>query len=72
MNAKQVAEYLTELRLKSGLTYETVAEKSKRSESNVKNLCSGKTEDLVWIQSHPSSMQWAAQLMRCLTRQKQR
>ena len=45
MNAKQVAEYLTELRLKSGLTYEAVAEKSKRSESTVKNLCSGKTED---------------------------
>lgn len=45
MKAELVAEYLTSLRLKSGLSYEAVAEKSKRSESTVKNLCTGKTED---------------------------
>lgn len=45
MKAELVAEYLTKLRLKSGLSYEAVAERSKRSESTVKNLCSGKTED---------------------------
>ena len=45
MNAKLVAEYLTALRVKNDLTYEAVAEKSKRSESTVRNLCTGKTED---------------------------
>ena len=45
MNANLVAEYLTTLRLKSGLSYEQIAERSKRSESTVKNLCTGKTED---------------------------
>jgi transcriptional regulator with XRE-family HTH domain len=45
MDARLVANYLTALKEKSGLTYETIAEKSKRSESTVKNLCSGKTED---------------------------
>lgn len=45
MKAELVAEYLTSLRLKSGLSYEAVAERSKRSESTVKNLCTGKTED---------------------------
>ena len=45
MKAELVAEYLTKLRLKSGLSYEAVAERSKRSESTVKNLCTGKTED---------------------------
>lgn len=45
MDAKLVANYLTALKEKSGLTYEIIAEKSKRSESTVKNLCSGKTED---------------------------
>ncbi len=45
MNAKQVAEYLTALRLKSGLTIEAIAEKSQRSESTIRNLCSGKSED---------------------------
>ena len=45
MDAKLVANYLTALKEKSGLTYEVIAEKSKRSEATVKNLCSGKTED---------------------------
>ena len=45
MNAKLVAEYLTSLRIKNGLTFEAIADKSKRSESTVKNLCTGKTED---------------------------
>lgn len=45
MKAELVAEYLTKLRLKSGLSYEAVAERSQRSESTVKNLCTGKTED---------------------------
>jgi transcriptional regulator with XRE-family HTH domain len=45
MDAKLVAKYLSSLKEKTGLTYETIAEKSKRSESTVKNLCTGKTED---------------------------
>lgn len=45
MDARLVAKYLTALKEKSGLTYEAIAEKSQRSESTVKNLCSGKTED---------------------------
>ena len=45
MDARLVAKYLTALKEKSGLTYEAIAEKSGRSESTVKNLCSGKTED---------------------------
>ena len=45
MDAKLVAKYLTTLKEKSGLTYEAIAEKSQRSESTVKNLCSGKSED---------------------------
>ena len=40
-----VAKYLSTLKEKTGLTYEAVAEKSNRSESTVKNLCSGKAED---------------------------
>lgn len=45
MDAKLVAKYLSALKDKSGLTYETIAEKCNKSESTVKNLCSGKTED---------------------------
>lgn len=45
MDARLVAKYLTTLKEKTGLTYESIAEKSERSESTVKNLCSGKTED---------------------------
>ncbi len=45
MDAKLVANYLTTLKGKAGLTYDAIAEKSGRSESTVKNLCSGKSED---------------------------
>ncbi|MBE7039098.1 MAG: helix-turn-helix domain-containing protein [Ruminococcaceae bacterium] len=45
MKAELVAEYLSHLRLKTGLTYESVAEKSNRSVSTVKKLCNGQTED---------------------------
>lgn len=45
MDAKLVSNYLTALKEKTGFTYETIAEKSGRSESTVKNLCSGKSED---------------------------
>lgn len=45
MDARLVANYLTTLKEKSGITYEAIAEKSNTSESTVKNLCSGKTED---------------------------
>ena len=45
MKAELVAEYLTALRLKNDLTFEAIAEKSKRSVSTIKNLCNGKTED---------------------------
>lgn len=45
MKAELVAEYLSQLRLKTGLTYESIAEKSDRSVSTVKKLCNGQTED---------------------------
>ena len=45
MKAELVAEYLNTLRLKNDLTFEAIAERSKRSVSTVKNLCTGKTED---------------------------
>ena len=45
MDAKLVAKYLMAKKEKIGLNYEAIAEKSGRSESTVKNLCSGKTED---------------------------
>lgn len=45
MDARLVANYLTKMKDKSGLTFETIAEKSGRSISTVKNLFSGKTED---------------------------
>ena len=45
MDARLVANYLSSLREKTGLTYELIADKSGRSESTVKNLCTGKTED---------------------------
>lgn len=45
MDAKIVAKYLSSLKEKTGLTYEAIAEKSKRSESSVKNLCLGKSDD---------------------------
>jgi transcriptional regulator with XRE-family HTH domain len=45
MDAKLVSHYLLKLKEKSGLTYEAIAEMSGRSESTIKNLCSGKSED---------------------------
>lgn len=45
MDAKLVAEYLSTLKGKTGLTYDAIAEKSGRSESSVKNLCLGKSDD---------------------------
>lgn len=45
MDARFVSNYLTRLKEKCGLTYEAIAEKSQRSESTVKNLITGKTED---------------------------
>ena len=45
MDAKLVANYISLLKTKTGLTYESIAEKSGRSESTVKNLCNGKSED---------------------------
>ena len=45
MDSKLVANYLSALKEKSGLTFEAIAEKSGRSVSTVKNLSSGKSED---------------------------
>ena len=45
MDARLVANYISLLKTKTGLTYEAIAEKSERSESTIKNLCSGKSED---------------------------
>ena len=45
MDANLVANYITTLKEKSGLTDEIIAEKSGRSVATVKNLRSGKTED---------------------------
>lgn len=45
MKAEFVAEYLSLLKAKTGLTYEAIAEKSKISESSVKNICLGKSGD---------------------------
>ena len=45
MDANLVAKYITALKDKTGLSYETIAQKSSTSESTVKNLCLGKTED---------------------------
>ena len=45
MKAELVAQYLSTLKDKRKLTYEAIAEISQRSESTVKNLCLGKSED---------------------------
>jgi predicted ribosome quality control (RQC) complex YloA/Tae2 family protein len=45
MQSELVAKYLTELKTKTGLSFEAIAEKSNRPVSTVKNLCTGKTED---------------------------
>ena len=45
MDALLVANYLTKLKEKTGLTYEAIADKTGLSLSTVKNLFSGKSED---------------------------
>lgn len=45
MKPEVVAEYLSLLKTKTGLTYDAIAEMSGRSESTVKNLCLGKSDD---------------------------
>ena len=45
MQAEKLAKYLTELKNKTGLSFEAISEISDRPESTVKNLCNGKTED---------------------------
>ena len=45
MQAEKLARYLTELKNKTGLSYEAISGISNRPESTVKNLCAGKTED---------------------------
>ena len=45
MDTKLVANYLSKLKEKSGLTYELIAERSGQPVSTIKNLCSGKTEN---------------------------
>lgn len=45
MDALMVANYLTRLKEKTGITYEAIAEQTGLSLSTVKNLFSGKSED---------------------------
>ena len=45
MDANLVANYLTALKNKNKLTYDTIAKNCGKSESTVKNLCVGKSED---------------------------
>ena len=45
MDKQIVAEYLTKLKKNSGLTYDEIGKKCNRSESTVKKLCLGETED---------------------------
>lgn len=45
MDANVVANYLTSLKNKNKLTYDAIADKCQRSESTVKNLCLGKSDD---------------------------
>ena len=45
VDAKLVANYLATLKEKTGLTYEAIAERSNRSESTVKNLFAGKSDN---------------------------
>lgn len=45
MDERLVANYLSKLKKETGLTYKAIEEISGRSESTVKNLCEGKTED---------------------------
>lgn len=43
MQAEKIAKYLTELKSKTGLSFEAISEMSDTPESTVKNLCAGKT-----------------------------
>lgn len=45
IDARLVANYLATLKEKTGLTYEAIAERSNRSESTVKNLFAGKSDN---------------------------
>ena len=45
MDAKLVANYLSSLKKKTGLTFKAIGDISERSESTVKKLCDGTTED---------------------------
>lgn len=45
MQAEKLAKYLTDLKNKTGLSYEAISAISDRPESTVKNLCAGKVED---------------------------
>ena len=45
MDTKLVANYLTKIKEKNGLTYEIIAERSGQPVATIKNLCSGKTEN---------------------------
>lgn len=45
MNKEIVAEYLSSLKKSTGLTYDAIATKSKKSESTVKNLILGNIDD---------------------------
>lgn len=45
MDSKLVSNYLSLLKKKTGLSFDAIAEKSKRSESTVKKLFNGTTED---------------------------
>jgi transcriptional regulator with XRE-family HTH domain len=45
MEKELVAKYLKQLKDKTGLTYGDIADKSKRSESSVKNLFFGNVDD---------------------------
>ena len=45
MQAEKLAKYLTQLKTKTGLSYEAISEMSDRPESTIKNLCMGKTDN---------------------------
>ena len=45
LDERFIAKYLTKIIKETGITYESIAEKCGTSESTVKNLCSGKTEN---------------------------
>ena len=55
MDALLVANYLTKLKEKTGLTFEAIAEQTGLSLSMVKNLFSGKSEDVSLCEGHQLS-----------------